>query len=43
MIDDKKIEEIAKQHAEGTFIQGAWQDCYKVDLLIVLSGCRKSS
>ena len=29
MIDDKKIEEIAKQHAEGTFISGAWQACYK--------------
>lgn len=29
MIDDKKIEEIAKQHAEGSFISGTWQACYK--------------
>lgn len=29
MIDDKKIEEIAKQHAEGAFISGTWQACYK--------------
>lgn len=33
MIDNKKIEKIAKQHAEGTFIQGAWQDCYKVGFI----------
>lgn len=29
MIDDKKIEEIAKQHAEGAFISETWQACYK--------------
>jgi hypothetical protein len=29
MIYDKKIEEIAKQHAEGAFISGTWQACYK--------------
>lgn len=29
MIDDKKIEEIAKPHAEGAFISGTWQACYK--------------
>lgn len=29
MIDDKKIEEIGKQHAEGAFISGTWQACYK--------------
>lgn len=29
MIDDKKIKEIAKQHAEGTFISETWQACYK--------------
>ena len=29
MIDDKKIEEAAKQHAEKAFIYGYWQVCYK--------------
>ena len=29
MIDDKKIEEVAKQHAEGAFISEYWQACYK--------------
>lgn len=29
MIDDKKIEEAAKQHAEKAFISGYWQACYK--------------
>lgn len=29
MIDNKKIEEAAKQHAEGAFISGYWQACYK--------------
>lgn len=29
MIDDKKIEEIAKHHAEGAFISETWQACYK--------------
>lgn len=29
MIDDKKIKEIAKQHAEGSFISETWQACYK--------------
>lgn len=29
MIDDKKIEEIVKQHAEGAFISETWQACYK--------------
>lgn len=33
IIDNKKIEKIAKQHAEGTFIQGAWQDCYKIGFI----------
>ena len=29
MIDDKKIEEVAKQHAAGAFISEYWQACYK--------------
>lgn len=29
MIDNKKIEEAAKQHAAGTFISEYWQACYK--------------
>lgn len=29
MIDNKKIEEAAKQHAEGAFISEYWQACYK--------------
>lgn len=29
MIDNKKIEEAAKQHAEKAFISGYWQACYK--------------
>ena len=29
MIDNKKIEEAAKQHAEEIFISGYWQACYK--------------
>ena len=29
MIDDKKIEEVAKQHAAGSFISEYWQACYK--------------
>ena len=29
MIDDKKIEEAAKQHAAGAFISEYWQACYK--------------
>jgi hypothetical protein len=29
MIDDNKIKEIAKQHAEGAFISETWQACYK--------------
>lgn len=29
MIDDKKIEEYAKQHAAGAFISEYWQACYK--------------
>lgn len=29
MIDNKKIEEVAKQHAAGTFISEYWQACYK--------------
>ena len=28
MIDDKKIEEAAKQHAEEAFITEYWRDCY---------------
>ena len=29
MIDDKKIEKAAKQHAEGAFVSEYWQSCYK--------------
>ena len=29
MINDKKIEEVAKQHAAGAFISEYWQACYK--------------
>ena len=29
MIDDKKIEEVAKQHAAGAFISEYWQAWYK--------------
>ena len=29
MIDDKKIEEAARQRAAGAFISEYWQDCYK--------------
>lgn len=29
MIDSKKIEEAAKQHAAGAFISEYWQACYK--------------
>ena len=29
MIDDKKIETAAKQHAEGAFVSEYWQSCYK--------------
>ena len=29
MLNDKKIEEVAKQHAEGAFISEYWQACYK--------------
>lgn len=29
MIDNKKIEEAAKQHAAGAFISEYWQACYK--------------
>ena len=29
MIYDKKIEEVAKQHAAGAFISEYWQACYK--------------
>ena len=29
MIEDKKIEEVAKQHAAGAFISEYWQACYK--------------
>lgn len=37
MIDNKKIEEAAKQHAEGAFISGYWQACYKEGFM----GCAK--
>lgn len=37
MIDNKKIEEAAKQHAEETFISGYWQACYKEGFM----GCAK--
>ena len=37
MIDDKKIEEAAKQHAEKAFISGYWQACYKEGFM----GCAK--
>ena len=33
MIDDKKIEEVAKQHAAGAFISEYWQACYKEGFL----------
>lgn len=29
MIDDKKIKDAAKQHAEGAFVSEYWQSCYK--------------
>lgn len=29
MIDDKKIEEAARQHAMGAFVSEYWQACYK--------------
>ena len=29
MIEDKKIEEVANQHAAGAFISEYWQACYK--------------
>lgn len=29
MLNDKKIEEVAKQHAAGSFISEYWQACYK--------------
>ena len=29
MINDKKIEEVAKQYAAGAFISEYWQACYK--------------
>lgn len=29
MIDDKKIEEVARQHATGAFVSEYWQACYK--------------
>lgn len=29
MIDDKKIEEAAKQYAETAFVSEVWQACYK--------------
>ena len=37
MIDDKKIEEAAKQHAAGAFISEYWQACYKEGFM----GCAK--
>lgn len=37
MIDSKKIEEAAKQHAEEAFISGYWQACYKEGFM----GCAK--
>ena len=37
MIDNKKIEEAAKQHAEEAFISGYWQACYKEGFM----GCAK--
>lgn len=37
MIDNKKIEEAAKQHAEKAFISGYWQACYKEGFM----GCAK--
>lgn len=37
MIDNKKIEEAAKQHAEKVFISGYWQACYKEGFM----GCAK--
>ena len=37
MINDKKIEEAAKQYAAGAFISEYWQDCYKEGFM----GCAK--
>lgn len=37
MIDSKKIEEAAKQHAAGAFISEYWQACYKEGFM----GCAK--
>ena len=33
MLNDKKIEEVAKQHAAGAFISEYWQACYKEGFL----------
>ena len=37
MIDNKKIEEAAKQHAEEAFITGYWRACYMEGFM----GCAK--
>lgn len=29
MLDEKKIKDAAKQHAEGAFVSEYWQSCYK--------------
>ena len=41
MIDDKKIEDAAKQHSEESYISDYFQACYK-DAFIE-GGCKKSS
>ena len=41
MIDDKKIEEAAKQHAEETFISGYWQACYMEGFMSCAKWMRK--
>lgn len=38
MIDDKKIEEAAKQHAAGAFISEYWQACHKEGLVYCFVG-----
>lgn len=42
MIDNKKIEEAAKQHAEGAFISGIGKLATKKALWVVLNGCKKN-
>lgn len=42
MIDNKKIEDVAKQHSQESYISGYFKLPINKDLLIVLNGCKKS-